>query len=365
MRVIVSASFQETYKWSTGAITASITVSPTATTTYTLTGTKNGCEATDTVKVTVVNAVKVVANAGENEDICQGSSIKLTATGGDTYLWNTGAETASITVNPNSTSKYSVTAYIGNASDTAEVVVNVSPNPNVKITNGAEASILKGEFLTISAIGAKTYKWNNGAIQPNIAVRPNATQSYSVTGHVNKCASEKSIKVNVLEKVIAGAGNDVTIYRNEKTVLTATGPKNSEYLWSSGESTKTITVSPKEDTEYSVMVYNLLDSDTANVTVRVVDFDDSQIVEDSVSFEFLIYPNPTHGDLNIKISGLSNLSSIQLYDLSGKSLYSEIINKNDQQSYIKTLNLSNYASGIYLLQLVDNQRVITKKVVLR
>ncbi|MEO5789698.1 T9SS type A sorting domain-containing protein, partial [Gelidibacter sp.] len=361
----LTATGATTYKWSTGATGATVTVRPTASQTYTVTGISNGCEATDTVNVTVVNPQVVVARAGGNQNICEGSSVTLTATGGDHYVWSNGAKTASITVNPKYTTKYSVTAYVGNVSGTDEAVVNVNPNPNVKITNGSEASILEGEFITLSATGAKTYKWNNGATQPNIAVRPNATQTFSVTGYDNKCAAERSIKVSVFEKIVADAGSDVTIYRNEKTVLTAKGPKNSEFLWSTGETTRSITVSPLEDTEYSVMVYHDLDSDTANVTVKVIDLVDDNIMEDSAPLEFLIHPNPTDGELNIKISGLTNLSSIHLYDLSGKSLYNEIINESDHQSYNKKLNLSNYASGVYLLQLVDNQRVITKKVVVR
>ena len=225
--------------------------------------------------------------------------------------------------------------------------------------------MLKGERVTLSASGAKTYKWNNGAVQPNITVVPNSTQTYKVTGFNDKCAAERSVKVNVLEKVVASAGKDVTIYRNEKTVLTATGPKGSEYLWSTGETTKSITVSPEESTVYSVMVYHALDSDTANVTVNVIDLVDEDILDDSTNLKFLIHPNPTNGELHVKVSGLTYLSSIHLYDLSGKSLYSEIINESDHHTYVKTLDLSNYATGIYLLQLVNNNSVITKKVVLR
>lgn len=367
----LTASGATTYKWSTGATSASITVSPTATRTYTVTGTKNGCEATATVKVTVENPQVVVARAGGNKDICQGTPVTLTASGGDRYLWSTGEKTASITVNPKTTTKYSVTAYIGEASGTDEAVVTVSPKPNVTIINGSEAAILKGEFITLSAQGANRYKWSNGATQPNIAVRPTKTQTYDVVGYINDCSSEKSIKVNVFEKIVADAGEDVAICLNESTVLTARGPANSEYLWSTGETTKSITVNPDKDTEYSVMVYHALDSDTDNVMVSVRNCETSQIVddnatiEDDTALEFLIHPNPTYGEVHIKISGLSNVSSIHLYDLSGKSLYNEAISTNDRQSYNKTLNLANFASGIYLLQLVDNLRVITKKIVLR
>ncbi len=369
----LTATGATTYEWSTGATGASITVSPTATKTYTVTGTTNGCEATDKVTVTVKSTTKVVAKAGPDQNICNGSSTTLTATGGDTYLWSTGAKTKSITVNPTSTAKYSVTAFVGDVSGTDEVVVYVDAKPNVIIKNGSEATILEGEFITLSANGANSYKWSNGATKPNIAVSPRVTESFEVTGYVNDCAAQKSITVNVFEKVKANAGDDVTICRNDNTILTASGPDNTEYLWSTGETTKSITVDPKEDTEYSVMVYHALDSDTDNVIVKVENCktpeqiieESTELTDDSTELEFLIHPNPTHGEVNIKISGLTNLSSIHLYDLSGKSLYNETINEGDQQRYEKSLDLSDYASGIYLLQLVDNERVITKKVILR
>src|SRR5690606_20915911 len=112
--VTLSASGGTSYVWNTGETTQNITVSPTATTTYTVIGTVNGCQNTDSVTV-FVNVETVTANAGVDETICQGYSTTLTASGGDTYLWNTGATTQSITVNPNTTSSYSVTVFAGNA----------------------------------------------------------------------------------------------------------------------------------------------------------------------------------------------------------------------------------------------------------
>ncbi|MEN8194481.1 MAG: choice-of-anchor Q domain-containing protein, partial [Bacteroidota bacterium] len=51
----------------------------------------------------------VNANAGEDQSICLGESVTLTASGGSTYSWSTGATTQSITVNPNETTTYTVT----------------------------------------------------------------------------------------------------------------------------------------------------------------------------------------------------------------------------------------------------------------
>ena len=360
----LTATGGNTYLWSTGSTSSSITVSPTVTTTYTVTGYLNGCQNTDSVTVFVNSAN---ANAGQDQTICNGYSATLTATGGDTYLWSTGATTQSITVNPTSTSTYTVTAYVGNSQDTDSVIVTVNPNPNVVIANGSEVSILEGEYVTLSVSGANTYLWNNGATQPNIAVSPNTTTTYSVTGYINNCSDTKQVTVNVFESVSANAGEDVTVCLDDNTVtLTAAASSGGDqFLWSTGETTSSIIVSPEVDTEYTVTVYNELDYDTDEVMVFVNDCIDTEVPDSSESLEFLVYPNPTFGDLNIKITGLLNVSSIHLYDLSGKALYSETISDGEEQTYIKTLNLSNFAAGIYLLKLVDNRNVITKKIVLR
>ncbi len=361
--VTLTATGGASYSWNTGATTSSITVNPTVTSTYTVTGTLNGCQSTDTVTVFVNN---LQANAGPDVSICHGYSTTLTASGGDTYLWSTGATTSSITVNPTSTSTYSVTVFVGNLQDTDDVTVYVNPNPNVIITNGSEVTILQGEYVTLSATGANTYLWNNGATQPNIAVSPNATTTYSVTGYINNCSDQKQVVVNVLQSVTANAGNDVTVCLQDNTVtLTASG--GDEYLWNTGETTASITVNPEVDTEYSVTVYNALDYDIDEVMVYVNDCADPELPEESSEdLEFLVYPNPTYGNLNIRISGLLSVSSIYLYDISGKTLYHEVISENgEQQSFTKTMNISNFAAGIYLLKLVDNRTVVTKKIILR
>ena len=362
--VTLTASGGNSYSWNTGDSTQSITVNPIVTTTYTVTGFLNGCEATDTVTVFVENEA-INANAGEDETTCQGYGVTLTASGGDSYLWSTGETTASIIVTPNSTTTYTVTVFSGDLQDTDDVTVFVNPNPNVIITNGTDATILAGEFITLSATGANSYHWSNGANQPNIAVSPNATTTYAVTGYINNCSDEKQITVSVLQHVDANAGDDVTTCVNEPVTLTATGTGGDEYLWSTGETTQSITVNPLEDTEYSVMIYNALDYDTDEVMVFVNECDAIETPDEPTEFEFLAYPNPTSGELNVKISGLLNVSQIYIFDISGKALYNETISDNEQHTYTKTLNLSNYAAGIYLLKLVDNTNVVTKKIVVR
>ncbi|WP_298901877.1 T9SS type A sorting domain-containing protein [uncultured Psychroserpens sp.] len=364
----LTATGADTYLWNTGETTSSISVSPITTTTYSVTGFSNGCEFTDEVVVTV-EPFEFIASAGADQSICQGYETTLTASEGDSYLWSTGETTQSITVNPANTQTYTVTVFIGNYSDDADVMVSVNPNPNVIISNGGDVTILEGEFITLSASGANTYLWNNGATQPNIAVSPSITTTYEVTGFINNCEDTKAVVVNVVETVEAFAGEDLTICSEETVTLTASG--GDEYLWNTGETTQSIEVSPDEDTEYSVLVYNALDSDEATVIVFVENCNTTiEIPEESDAFEFIVYQDPISDILKVKINGLNSVSAsgIMLYDLSGKVLYTETFNQTElenQSQMTRGINTSAYARGIYIVKLIYNDTSLTKKVPIR
>jgi hypothetical protein len=60
-------------------------------------------------------------------NICINESTTLTASGGTTYVWSTGATTAAITVSPATTSTYTVTATNANGCTNTQVaIVNVN-----------------------------------------------------------------------------------------------------------------------------------------------------------------------------------------------------------------------------------------------
>ncbi|WP_299336515.1 T9SS type A sorting domain-containing protein [uncultured Psychroserpens sp.] len=363
----LSVTGAESYLWSTGETTSTISVTPEVTTTYTVTGFSNQCEFTDEVTV-IVEPFEFTASAGSDQTICQGYETTLTASEGDSYLWSTGETTQSITVNPANTQTYSVTVFQGQYQADADVMVSVNPNPNVVISNGGEVMILEGEFVTLSASGANTYLWNNGATQPNIAVSPSSTTTYEVTGYVNNCEDTKAVIVNVFETVEAYAGEDLTICSEDTVTLTAEG--GDEYLWNTGETTQSIEVSPDEDTEYSVLVYNALDSDEATVTVYVDQCNVIQTPPESEDFDFVVFQEPTSDLLKVKINGLQNVTAkgISIYDMSGKILYTELFSPSESQNQsqmVREINTSPYARGIYMVRLIYDDTSVIKKIPIR
>ena len=84
----------------------------------------------------------------------------------------------------------------------------------------------------------------------------------------------------------------------------------------------------------------------------------------SNSVKFDVYPNPSHGKINLSIKneGIENLS-VNVINILGQNIYSESFNKIDEIN--KELNLSDEEkSGIYFVNLkFENGEVLTQKVI--
>jgi hypothetical protein len=103
----LTASGGLTYLWSNGAATAVTNVTPSVSTTYTVTVTgAGGCTATLSKTITVSPVASITVSGSTTINI--GASRTLTAVGGGTYLWNTGATSNAITVSPTTSTTYSV-----------------------------------------------------------------------------------------------------------------------------------------------------------------------------------------------------------------------------------------------------------------
>ena len=360
----LSASGGSNYLWSTGEATQSIQVSPLTTESYSVTVTSSeGCSSDDEIIVTVIPIV-VNANAGEDQSICDGTSTVLSASGGSNYLWSTGETTQSIEVNPNTTTSYSVTVSEGNSSDTDDVMVVVNDSPDTYIVNGdEEITIADGQFITLSADGADSYLWFNGATDANIAISPTEDTLVYVEGFENNCSSMDEIVIRVVPAVEATVLNpEVFICLGESTVLNASGGDN--YLWSTGETTSSITVLPDDNTTYTVTVFDEFSSDEAEVNVVVEDCSEGLLPSNEIDFQFLISPNPAASYTHIDLGGLYDISNVVIFDLLGKQVYNTVIENEEGSPIRKTINLSNLNSGMYLVKLKTSDTEIIKKLII-
>lgn len=107
-----------------------------------------------------------------------------------------------------------------------------------------------------------------------------------------------------------------------------------------------------------------------NRTKREIVFTRSEAMEDEENVksfsemvsehEIQIYPNPTEGDLNVSISNISNdnQAAITLYDISGR-----LLKKEDTTTGRVNIDISGVANGIYIMQIMIDEKVTTWKII--
>jgi len=235
---ILTASGASTYVWNDGNTDNPRTVSPTTTTLFTATGTdSNGCTSSGGTTITV-NALPTVEITG-TLTYCAGSTTTLTATAGlSSYLWSNGETTQSVDVTAGS---YTVTGTDSNgcsATSSASTVVEY-PLPTVSISGTLEFCAGQNTVLTATA-GLSSYLWSNGETTQAITVTSGG--SYSVTGtDSNGCSNNDSVSVTEHALPIVSISGTLSFCAGANTTLTASGA--STYLWSTGETTASITVS--------------------------------------------------------------------------------------------------------------------------
>jgi len=78
-----------------------------------------------------------------------------------------------------------------------------------------------------------------------------------------------------------------------------------------------------------------------------------------VNEDILIYPNPANGIVNIKNKTNYEFLNLQIYNLTGKMIYSKIIEED-----LVTIDFRGYPEGMYLVRLSKDGKQITKKLLI-
>lgn len=211
-----------TYLWSNGATTQSITVTPNATTSYSVTYTNNGTgSGSGTVTVNPLPTI----NGGQDQTVCQGANVTLSATGGTSYAWNNGVSNGVAFV-PNTTTTYTVTGTDANGcTNTDQVLVTVNPNPSV--TAPANQSLCAGASttpVTFTGTAGATYTWVN----TNTGIGLGATGTGNISAFIASNASSNPITSTVtVTPVLAGcSGTPQTFTYTVNPIPSVTNPGN-------------------------------------------------------------------------------------------------------------------------------------------
>ncbi len=224
------------------------------------------------------------ASSGLDTAICVGGEAQLSASGGETYLWEPAETLDDPTSDMPNASPPITTVYTVEITtpegclieDSIKVIVDQDlPFPN--LIN--EVSICFGDSIRITAGGATSYLWTPDYNISDVNlhdpfVYPEVDTSYAVT-FTNACGSSfDTVDVNVI-RIIAEIAADTTICPTDSAFLWASGGEF--YDWSPGafltndDQATTISI-PPHDITYSVIVSDEFGCfDSASVTVSLYD----------------------------------------------------------------------------------------------
>lgn len=82
-------------------------------------------------------------------------------------------------------------------------------------------------------------------------------------------------------------------------------------------------------------------------------------INEQLATKFSVFPNPANNIVNITNNENIGVEQLQVYDVSGKAVQSQIFNIENQVQ----LNIGNLASGTYMLHIKTNKGVAVKKII--
>jgi hypothetical protein len=196
----------------------------------------------------------VAVNLGKDTLLCPGDTITLNAGNpGSTFLYNTGATTQTLKVSAGGTYSVSVTSSPQCiVRDT--IAISNGVNPVVKLGN--DTVICPGAAITLNggAFGSGfTYLYSNSATTQTTNVTAGGTYTLRVTNTTTGCRGRDTIVITQGFNPVVNLGRDTAICPGKTMILDA-GNTGSTYLYNTGATSKTITITSPG--AYSVRVTN-------------------------------------------------------------------------------------------------------------
>ncbi len=245
------------YLWSTGETTEEIEVnSVNYASPYNVTVTNIATGCSEDAVINVDMNLDPIVNV-EDQAECEGTAIELRSDNayvGATYSWTGGANTESINPDAEGIYRLTVTSAEGCIGfDEAEVIFYEIPIVDL----GDDQTICEGESYTFD-VGNQLgdILWNTGVTSQEVT--GTTSQVFNVEVSYNGCSANDEVVLTVVENPESQLDQSLT---NQKycfeemergLTITANASDDYEYLWSTGENAKTITV--EEEGTYLVRI---------------------------------------------------------------------------------------------------------------
>jgi gliding motility-associated-like protein len=244
-----------TYLWSNGSTSANLTGVSSGTYTVTVTD-ANGCTTVQLASITQPSAALSMSTSMTQSVACFGQSTgaaSASVTGGTSpysYVWNNGANTASLT--GLSAGIYSVTVADANGCTSQGSVSITQPSAALSssVTSSQQVNCFGGNNgsvnLTVTGgTGPYSYNWNNGASTEDVSNLSAGTYTVNITDS-RGCTASSSVTITQPVAALASSASStqsVSCFGGNNGSATSgvsggTAPYN--YSWSNGASTQSV-----------------------------------------------------------------------------------------------------------------------------
>ena len=229
---------------------------------------------TDSIRIQIKDNSHIELNLPNDTIICSNDTVLLNSlvTGSYSpysYLWSVGDTLDSIIVVPNTDTIYKLQVFDACGNDTLDSIFVFTSQPVFQPFND---TVCYGDSAFIGFITPETYSynWANGQQSQFYNFIPTTTMSFPVNiSDSLGCTLSDTLSVEVKSAPIVQLSNDTIICKGSTAILKAQG--NYSFLWSTGASGSSITVSPIVTTDYSVIVTDISGCyDSANVEIEVL-----------------------------------------------------------------------------------------------
>ncbi|NVK66691.1 MAG: gliding motility-associated C-terminal domain-containing protein [Flavobacteriales bacterium] len=192
------------------------------------------CDSIITLNVTEISPYSL--DLGSDFTLCPGASQTLTVpSGASNYTWQNGSTVNSFLVDQAGIYWVNVIDQCGSYTDS---VIVSTPQANINLGN--DTTLCSGTTLTLDASSnSATYLWQDNSTNSTYTV--NSSGVYWVEVSISSCIFTDSITISTLTPPTVDLGNDTSICDGETIVLSPSTQFVDTYLWSTNETSSSIT----------------------------------------------------------------------------------------------------------------------------
>jgi Secretion system C-terminal sorting domain len=325
----------------------------------------NMCTNIDSVFISVDPLPNV--SAGVDFNVCVGSQAPLLATGADTYQWDfhptfiTATNINNPISEPITITTFSVTGTNSTTmcENTASVTVGLNALPTIDA--GADTSMCIGDSLQLMATGGDTYVWDNDPSLSSIIVSDPwsyatvDTWYYVDAFDVNSCFGEDSVLVTVNP-----LPTSPVIFENGAWLVSSYSSGNQWYFDGSpvagGDNDSLNWVNEGVNGSYTLLYTDGNGCSKFSEVTNIIVIDDIGF-DQNEAFEVKVYPNPTNGVINVELT--EDIDLIQIINVNGQV----VLNQSILNSGINNFDLNGFEDGVYFLQIVKGDQVVSKRII--